>query len=129
MNPPHLYTYEPPFQKSWISPCQQTKKLLLLSEEIIFTLLKPCSNFCMPGNFLCFCSCLLFFAFFKINFFKRFFQEHYQSECQMISNGLDADQTRHVDDGFIRSLLIWIYTVFKTEYIQVQHCSVKPFTT
>ena len=44
----------------------------------------------------------------------------------MISNGLDADQTRHVDDGFIRSLLIWIYTVFKTEYILVQHWYVNP---
>ena len=31
----------------------------------------------MLVNFLCFCCLLL--SFFKINFFKRFFQEHYQS--------------------------------------------------
>ena len=32
---------------------------------------------CMLGNFSCFCCRLL--TFFKINFFQKFFQEHYQS--------------------------------------------------
>ena len=35
---------------------------------------------CMMGNFSCFCCRLL--TFFKINFFNKFFQEHYQSVKQ-----------------------------------------------
>ena len=34
-------------------------------------------NLCMHGNFSCFCCHLL--IFFKVKFFKTFFQEHYQS--------------------------------------------------
>ena len=34
---------------------------------------------CMLGNFACFFGCLLI-SFFKINFFKKIFQEYYQ--CQ-----------------------------------------------
>ena len=40
------------------------------------TKLKPLT-LCMPGNFSCFCCCLL--TFFKISLFKKFFQEHYHS--------------------------------------------------
>ena len=36
-----------------------------------------CFNFCMLANFSCFCCRLL--TFFKMNLFKKFFQEHYQS--------------------------------------------------
>ena len=43
---------------------------------------------CMLDNFSCFCCCLL--AFFKINLFKKFFQEHYIR----VSKGLDSEQDR-----------------------------------
>ena len=36
---------------------------------------------CMLGNFSCYCCGLL--TFFKINVFKKFFQEHYQSVKQL----------------------------------------------
>ena len=52
----------------------------------------------MLGNFL-----LLTFC--EINFFKKFFQEHYQSE-----NGLGPDQDRH---SVTVSVLIWVQTVCK----------------
>ena len=44
---------------------------------------------CMLGNFSCnaFKICCLLLNFFKINFFEKFFQEHYQS----VSNALDPD--------------------------------------
>ena len=38
---------------------------------------------CMLGNFAFFWCCLL--TFFKINFFKKFFQEHYQSVKRFVS--------------------------------------------
>ena len=43
---------------------------------------KP-SFLCMLGNFPCFCCRLL--TFYKINFFKKFFQEHYQNVKQFVS--------------------------------------------
>ena len=47
---------------------------------------------CILGNFSCFCCRLL--TFFKINFFKRFFQEQHRR-----SNGLDPDQDVGPDLG------------------------------
>ena len=44
------------------------------------TCAKPPLIFCMLGNCSCFCCRLL--TFFKMNFFKKFFQEHYQSVKQ-----------------------------------------------
>ena len=41
------------------------------------------SFLCMLGNFSCFCCRLL--TFYKINFFKKFFQEHYQNVKQLVS--------------------------------------------
>ena len=41
---------------------------------------------CMLGNFSCFCCRLL--TFFKIFFFKKIFQEHYQSVKQFVSRSL-----------------------------------------
>ena len=64
---------------------------ILLGLELIFILW-------MLGNFSCFCWCVL--TFFKINFFKIFFQEHYQSV-----NSVDPDQDWHN--------LIWVQTVCK----------------
>ena len=31
----HLYTYEPPFQKSWIRPCKYTKSQYSLTQAIL----------------------------------------------------------------------------------------------
>ena len=31
----HLYTYEPPFQKSWIRPCKYTKSQYSLTQSIL----------------------------------------------------------------------------------------------
>ena len=45
----------------------------------IFFLARP-SFLCMLGNFSCFCCRLL--TFYKINFFKKLFQEHYQNVKQ-----------------------------------------------
>ena len=47
-------------------PCSGSKSVT----KTYFTL-------CILGNCSCFCCCLL--TFFKINFFKKLFQEHYQS--------------------------------------------------
>ena len=44
--------------------------------------------YCMLCNFSCFCCCRL--TFFKINFFKKNFQEYYEK-----SNSFDPDQDRH----------------------------------
>ena len=44
------------------------------------TCAKPPLIFCMLGNYSCFCCRLL--TFFKMNFFKKIFQEHYQSVKQ-----------------------------------------------
>ena len=52
------------------------------------------------GNFSCFCCPLL--IFFKFNFFKNFFHEHYQSVKQF-----GSDQDRHFP------VLIWVQTVCK----------------
>ena len=46
---------------------------------------------CMLGNFSCFCCRLLTFfqwLFFKLKFFKKFFQEHYQSVKQLGSRSV-----------------------------------------
>ena len=43
----------------------------------LFGLIRPCLTVCMLGHLLCFCCRLL--TFFKINVFKKIFQEHYQS--------------------------------------------------
>ena len=48
----------------------------------IFFLARP-SFLCMLGNFSCFCCRLL--TFYKINFFKKFFQELYQNVKQFVS--------------------------------------------
>ena len=49
--------------------------------------------------------CCRLLTFFKINFFKRFFQEHYQNV-----NSLDSDQDKW---SVGLSVLIWVQTVFK----------------
>ena len=56
---------------------------------------------CMMGNFPCFYCHLL--TFFKINLFKKFFHEHYQSVKWF---GFRSGPT------FRTSVLIWIQTVF-----------------
>ena len=47
-------------------------------------------SLCLPSN-SSFLTCRLL-TFFKINFFKNFFQEHNQSR---VSNGLEPNQDRH----------------------------------
>ena len=59
-------------------------------------------DLCMLGNFSCFCCCVK--IFFKINFFKKFFQEHYQSVKWF---GFKSDRTN------ILSALIWVRSVCK----------------
>ena len=53
------------------------------------------------GNFSCFCCRLL--TFFKINFFKKYFQEHFHS-VKLVGSRSGTD---------ILSVLIWVQTVGK----------------
>ena len=71
----------------------------LFSYPIVITL-------CKLGNFTCFCCCLL--TFFKINFFKKFFLEHYQIVKQFWIQ-IRTD---------ILSVLIWVQAVCK-DYQQI----------
>ena len=65
---------------------QQTT--LVINELVLFCQFLNSSipfflSLCMLGNFSCFCCRLL--TFFKINFFQKFFHEHYQSVIQFSS--------------------------------------------
>ena len=52
-----------------------------------FSLLFVLLTLCMPGNFSCLFGCLV--TFFRINFFRKIFQEHYQGVR------LDPDHDQH----------------------------------
>ena len=72
---------------------KQTRSLSKFSWLSEFTRLYPNSvTFCMLGIFSYFCCRLL--NFFKINFFKKIFQEHYQIQ-NLMSKHLNPDQDRH----------------------------------
>ena len=64
-------------------------------------------------NFSCFCRHLL--TFFKIYFFKKFFQEHYQS-VKWFGSRLGLT--------FFRSVLVWVQTVCK-DYQQMTKSRLK----
>ena len=60
----------PAYVSSKLNKLQQT------TVSAVFVAGRECLTLCMLGNFSCFVVvCRLFF---KINFFKKFFQEHYQ---------------------------------------------------
>ena len=57
-------------------------QLFIQKEQIVWHLAEILLGLylCMLGNFSCFCCRLL--NFFKINFFKNFFQEHHTGQCK-----------------------------------------------
>ena len=70
---------------------------------------------CMLGNSLCFCCHML--TFFKVNFFKKIFQEHLP-ECQTISIQIRTD---------ILSILILVQIVYKSyqQMTEVNACEAR----
>ena len=69
--------------KCWAS---SGSKLLEVLMELLKEFVEKLNFEIITGNFACFCCCLL--TFFKINFFKKFFQVR-------VSNRLEPDQDQH----------------------------------
>ena len=53
---------------------------MYIFEHLLHMGISPSLTFSMLGNFLCFCKLLSTDFFLKINFLKKLFQEHHQSD-------------------------------------------------